>query len=453
MKKLNIVLIFVISVLVGAMSTQAKRYRANLQLTDYKNQILFLQKNLIDIAGVNYNQKNIQVLVSESQLEFLKANGFEPDLVIRLEIVDQEYKTPVEIASILKDYNSRYPNITNLVSIGKSLEGRDIWALNISDNANTIEVGEPAILFNGMHHAREVMTPEVPLDIIENLLSEYGHNEKLTNWVNAYSIWVVPMLNVDGNNKVWNEDVWWRKNTRNGHGVDINRNYPFSWGSCEGSSGSKNSDTYRGESPGSEPETQALMSLVEKVRPVFDISFHSYGELVLYPYGCEGKRVETAAVVEPLGQEMASLIDYTPGVPWEILYGVDGDDISWMYHDFQVIPYVIELNQDFQPNYAKTRDITVKKLRAAWNLLFERLSGPSLTGRILDSRGLKGTDVILKISGNGVNQDYRVNPDGTFHVILNPGEYNLVVQTPEKIYERDVIKIQTSPLRKDIELK
>ena len=141
----------------------------------------------------------------------------------------------------------------------------------ISDNPEVDEV-EPAILYNSMHHAREVMTPEIGIDMVEYLLTRYGSDEKVTKWVNENEIWVVPMLNVDGNNRVWSGDSMWRKNTRNSYGVDINRNYPHEWGACNGSSGSTWSQTYRG-SAASEPETRYLMGLVANIKPVFDISY------------------------------------------------------------------------------------------------------------------------------------------------------------------------------------
>ena len=93
----------------------------------------------------------------------------------------------------------------------------------------------------------------------------------------------------------------------------------------------------------SEPETRALMGLVTDIKPVFNISYHSYSELVLYPYGCPGEKTATHALVSSIGQKIGELLDYTPGTPWEILYGVDGGDVDWMYADEQVIPYVIEL--------------------------------------------------------------------------------------------------------------
>jgi hypothetical protein len=310
----------------------------------------------LDIAGVDRKLGLADLIVSDSEFRQLKKRGFDVKTVMTRSImrVDEEYKNSEEIVSILKEYHERFPEITKLEIIGYSGENRAIYALKISDNVEQHETNEPTILFNSMHHAREVMSPEIALDIIEFLLTNYQSNDQAKNWVNKNEIWVLPMLNVDGNNKVWNSDPWWRKNTSGGHGVDINRNYPYKWGSCNGSSDSKYSDTYRGPSAGSESETKAMMNFVAKIKPVFSISYHSYSELVIYPFGCEGSRTPNKEVVEGIGQEIGKKVDYEPGTAWELLYSVDGGDIDWLYAEQQVIPYVLEVNsraEGFQPDY------------------------------------------------------------------------------------------------------
>ena len=196
----------------------------------------------IDIAGVDSDRKIIDVLMTDYDYQNLTKKGF--DVIINeakgiSRGPDPEYKNPEEIERIVTEFADRFPHLTKKVSIGKSLEGRDIWAIKISDNPEVDENQEPKILFNSMHHAREVMTPEVSLDIIETLLNGYGGELNITNWVNSYEIWVIPMFNVDGNNKMWTVDSWWRKNARGGYGVDLNRNYPTGWNKCNGSSGRK----------------------------------------------------------------------------------------------------------------------------------------------------------------------------------------------------------------------
>lgn len=227
---------------------------------------------------------------------------------------DRAYKTPATVEAALRDYAQRFPRLVTLRSIGKSGEGRDIWAVKLTADGYADLITKPVVLFNAMHHAREVMSTEVALDTIDYLLARYGKEEDATRWLDETEVWVLPMLNVDGNNRVWTQDAMWRKNTREGHGTDINRNYPFQWKACDGSSGDPGDETYRGTGPASEPETRAMMAFVTEIRPVFDISYHSYGEYVLYPYGCRGQRAD-AAEVEAIGKELAARLpsDAGPG--------------------------------------------------------------------------------------------------------------------------------------------
>jgi carboxypeptidase T len=359
---------------------------------------------------------------------------------------DRQYKTPEAVAAILKDFVDRFPRLATLRSIGKSTEGRDIWAVKLTAATSYVDlVTKPAVLFNAMHHAREVMSTEVALDTIDYLLTGYGHDERVTGWLDADEIWVLPMLNVDGNDKVWTTDAMWRKNTRDGYGVDINRNYSFQWGKCGGSSGSRGADDYRGPAAGSEPETQAMMAFVREIRPVFDISYHSYGEYVIYPYGCDGQRTPGARVVEAIGKEMAARIPsdsgrghYKPGTSWELLYAVDGSDIDWMYHDLQVLPYVIEVNSGFggggfQPDY-DVRDATVESVRNGWTYLLDRLDGPGIRGRVADHLGRPHGGGSIRI-GEAL---YDLKPDGSFHAVLDPGTYDVQVTVGARTLSRTV---------------
>lgn len=391
----------------------------------------FLKANEFDVTGVNYKTMEIEALLSPAELELIQSQ----DTLIKFSYPenlaaapDSEYKNPEEIEDFVRDIHARYPNITTVKSIGKTLEGRDILAIKISDNARAKEQ-EPAILVNAMHHAREVMTPEITTDMIEYLTSNYGSNSEVTSWVNSAEIWVIPMFNLDGNNKMWDGNSMWRKNTRDGHGVDLNRNYPAGWNSCSGSSGNTWAQDYRGTAPASEPETKAMMDFVASIKPVFNISYHSYSEIVIYPFGCRPKRTPSEEAVETIGAEIGKAIDYKPGTAWELLYNADGGDIDWMYMEHQVIPFVIEVNstwEGFHPGYKKWRDKTVQRNRPGWMHLLKKLQGPSLQGVIKN-----GEYDIIKISKAGetkVSQTYKINPDGSYYVILNPGKYDVIFE-------------------------
>jgi hypothetical protein len=404
----------------------------------------------IDIAGVDIKSKKIDVLLTDFDYTNLRNLGINVEIKETKGVTrgpDEEYKNPSEILQIMKKFSSVYPHLTKMVSIGKSLEGRDIWAMKISDNPELNESGEPAVLFNSMHHAREVMTPEVSLDIIEQLLENYGIETEVTEWVNSIEIWVIPMFNVDGNNKMWNHDSWWRKNTRGGYGVDLNRNYPTGWNKCKGSSGRRRSQTYRGESPGSEPETQAMMNFIENIRPVFDISYHAYSELVIYPFGCSPERTPTKDVVETIGKELATKLNYQAGTAWELLYNADGGDIDWMYDAFQVIPYVIELNsrkEGFHPKYNEWRDITVQRNRVGWQHLLNRVTQSGIRGQLTLKNKIIG-NYIIEISDDEnakVLSTYTGHKNsGMYHLVLNPGRYTLNFKLDGKLIKKEQIII------------
>lgn len=263
------------------------------------------------------------------------------------------------------------------------------------------------------------------------------------------------MFNVDGNNKMWNGNKWWRKNTRGGYGVDLNRNYPAGWKSCNGSSGSRYSQTYRGPSPASEPETQNMMDFVKRIRPVFNISYHSYSEIVIYPYGCSPKRTMNYEVVEGIGQEIGNLLNYKAGTSYELLYNTDGGDIDWMYDEYQVIPYVIEVNsrsEGFQPSYKKWRDKTVIRNREGWKLLLNKLNGPGVKG-IYSLAGEAFDDLSVEVlKGRNIILNYKVNTYGNYHLVLNPGEYTLIYKLNDEEVERRAVKVETKLKQVNIEL-
>jgi len=446
----GLAVVLVVTALLGlgqqAFAAPDKRMLIKIERSYYKAHYDEIHRAGLDVAGMNIPKGTVDLIVTSEGLETLRQMGItvpRNPAEFKMRDPDSQYKTPDSLAQTLASLQSTYPNIAKVISIGKSLQGRDIWAIRITKDIAQPDGTKPTILFNGMHHAREVMSTEVPLDIANYLLSNYGKDAKVTHWVDTDVTYVIPMFNVDGNNLVWTQDNMWRKNARGDYGVDINRNYPYQWNSCNGSSDNQGADDYRGPSAASEPETTVMMNFVTSIHPVFDISFHSYSEIVIYPYGC-GAHTETADVIEPLGQQMAALIPsdsgnghYTAGLAPDLLYPVDGADIDWMYHEAHVIPFVIEVNSDsqgFQPSYDDWRDKTVTKVRPAWQLLMDRLDHSAVRGFV---KGMKMTRV--SVQGATFSQTYPIHADGSYHAVVNPGDYQLTFSGPGlKSVERTV---------------
>lgn len=431
----------------NAVSRSAARTVVTVRLTDWSNQMQAITERELDVAGVDLNASEVDVVVDATETAWLESAGF---TIVREQAIPEGaapeagYKTPEAVKGLLQGYAERYPSLASMVSIGQSSQGRDIWALRIATGAH--DPNKPTVLFNGMHHARELMTAEVPLDTIETLLTGYGNDARVTHWVDGTEIWIIPMLNVDGNAQVWAGNAMWRKNARgcpetgactSGRGIDINRNYPYGWGSCRGSSSNPSADDYHGPSAGSEPETQAMMRFVEGVRPVFDISYHSYSELVLYPYGCSGHYAEDRALFEQLGGRMAASLPsdqgastYRHGTPWQLLYSADGGDMDWMYAQFAVTAFAIEVNgsrQGFRPSYTDWRTKTVTKLRSAWQLLLDRLDESGVRGFVHDSAGGAVVDARIDLVSSTTTWSRRINPDGSFHFVVPAGDYRIEI--------------------------
>lgn len=345
-----------------------------------------------DIGGVNHEERVVTVVLPERRLRSARAAGMRGIREIA-PVPDAQYKKPEDVEQFLKDTERNYPHLARVESIGRSIEGREIWAIELSSRFALPPVSErPAILIDAMHHAREVMTPEVALDIVDHLTRNFESDPRVQKWLTKFRVWVVPMVNPDGNQKVWSAASMWRKNTRGGHGVDVNRNYPHDWGSCNGSSSNKFDDTYRGSGPGSEPETTALTQLAERIRPRFNLSYHSFSEIVIYPYGCSPKQIPSPdkAVYQGIGRELASKLvrdsgsgSYRAGTSYELLYNVDGGSVDWMYAKLKTMSFVIEVNGDaqgFQPSYRQWRDITVQRQRAGWQYILDKMETAQLQG-------------------------------------------------------------------------
>jgi carboxypeptidase T len=260
------------------------------------------------------------------------------------------YHTYAEIESELQALANNHPAISRVTSIGKSLDQRELWAIKISDNVNQDEE-EPVVVFLGAHHAREWISVDVPFLIAKYLVENYTTDPSIAQLVNGSEIWIVPMVNPDGHQYSVMTDRLWRKNRRNNgdgsFGVDLNRNYGYQWGGL-GSSGDTFSEIYRGPAPFSEPETQALRTFLEQQAPKALISYHSYSQLVLYPWGYTNSPAPHKALLDSLAVAMAHKIrsvhgvNYTPGQS-STLYLASGDTTDWLYALLGTPSYTIEL--------------------------------------------------------------------------------------------------------------
>jgi len=258
-------------------------------------------------------------------------------------------ETEQELASI----EETYPNIAKVHVIGTSLEERNISAIKISDHVDS-EENEGEILFLGCHHAREWISVEVPLMLAKFLTDNYNTDPDIKALVDNSEIWIVPIVNPDGLDYSIYVYRYWRKNRRdNGdgtYGVDLNRNYAFKWGfDNQGSSPDSISQVFRGQSPFSEPETQAIHELVAKHDFKALVSYHNFSQVILYPWGYQEGPSPIDDLLNKLSQAMSKRIQavhgriYDYGRASSTLYFSNGDTTDWALGVYEIPSFTIEL--------------------------------------------------------------------------------------------------------------
>lgn len=248
------------------------------------------------------------------------------------------YHNLAEIEQYMQDLATAYPDLVDTFVVGNSLENRPIRGIRIH-NPNG-GAGNPDVLFHGAIHAREWITTMANTYIMDQLLAGYGNDPDLTALVNQLNFHIIPVMNVDGYSYSWTNDRMWRKNRRNNgssYGVDLNRNYSTGWGG-EGSSNRGSSETYRGTAPFSEPESRAMRDYQIGL-PNFQgfIDIHSYGQLILQPWGYTSQLPPDHSTFQTIGGNMETVMEslygksWTHGPTYTTIYPASGVTLDWAY--------------------------------------------------------------------------------------------------------------------------
>jgi hypothetical protein len=403
----------------------------------------------LDLAGRNALElpvREVEVIADDAELQRMTAAG----LRYRVEVRDLEktigdrlarYQMPMSLTpsvgqgamgghytlaqmeAILDEFARKHPAIcTQKVSLGKSHENRDIWMIKISDNVQ-VDENEPEVLYDALHHAREPLSMTTTLLFMDWLLSEYGKDPIATFIVDQRELYFVPCVNPDGyeynyrNNP--NGGGMWRKNRRsNGgsYGVDLNRNWPTGWNApYGGNSTNPSSDTYRGPSPLSEPETTALDNFIQSRKFVVGCSCHTYSDILLYPYGWIASGPTNEADYRKISDYATSQNNIPAGVTSNILYVAAGGALDHYHEQYKMFGFTPELGKSseggFWPNPTTQVDIANRNqhmfrsfaLVAGAYVEFDKVAaqeGPGGNSNQVIEPGERGTvDITLKNVG------------------------------------------------------
>lgn len=325
-----------------------------------------------------------------------------------------------------------YPDLVDWIDIGDSwnklngLTGADMYVLNIT-NQRTSDP-KPDLFVMSAIHAREIASAELNLRFAEYLLEQYNRDADVTWLLDSTEIHLLFYANPDGRMKIDTDQTiyeYWRKNTNQNYctderfwGADLNRNFSFQWNSWGGSSPNPCSDTYHGIGPASEPETQAIEAYLRSnfedqrgnaldepapsdAQGVF-LDLHSYGRLVLWPWGFVGAEAPNGRELKTLARKLAFYNQYEPIQAYD-LYTTDGTTDDFAYGELGIAAFTFEIGSNFYeqcsvfenfllPENLPALIYAAKAARAPYQVA----AGPDVVGLVLSANNvLQGSSVTI----------------------------------------------------------
>ncbi|GFG31000.1 hypothetical protein Cfor_07987 [Coptotermes formosanus] len=245
-----------------------------------------------------------------------------------------DYYTLEEIYAWLDSLVEEYPNAVTPVSLGRSYEGREIRGVKVS-----FRKGNRAVILEGGIHAREWIAPATVTYILNKLLT--SQDPVIADLAQSFDYYVFPSVNPDGYVYSHTTDRMWRKTRSQGgnrcYGADANRNFDFHWMEA-GASSSACSETYAGSSPFSEVEARLLSNFLTSISDEFDVylAFHSYSQLLMFPYGHNSDPVSNYDELLSLGRRAAAALAQNNGTEYDVgnihdtIYPTSGVSMDWV---------------------------------------------------------------------------------------------------------------------------
>ena len=283
------------------------------------------------------------------------------------------YRTVEETFSTAASLAANYPTLASWSDVGdswektQSLGGYDMQVLRLTNTA--VPGPKPIIFITSAIHAREYTTAELTTRLAEYLVTNYGIDADVTWILDYHEVHFMLQTNPDGRKQA-EAGILWRKNTNQNYcsptstnrGADLNRNFPYNWGCCGGSSTNQCDTTYRGASAASEPETQAVVNYIQSnfvdsrgpgdsaLAPLdtegIYLDIHSSGRLLLWPWGHTSSTAPNGPQLQTLGRKLAYFNGHTPQQSIG-LYPTDGTTTSFAYGDMGLAAFTYELGTQF----------------------------------------------------------------------------------------------------------
>uniref|UniRef100_A0A8C2YDQ6 Carboxypeptidase O n=2 Tax=Coturnix japonica TaxID=93934 RepID=A0A8C2YDQ6_COTJA len=236
--------------------------------------------------------------------------------------------------------------------LGETVENQTIYYLQISQPSDKTK---KIIWMDCGIHAREWISPAFCQWFVKEILQNYESDPKIKKFLENLDLYILPVLNIDGYIYSWETERLWRKNRSphmNGtcYGTDLNRNFNSSWGTV-GASYNCSSEIFCGTGPESEPETKAVVQLIERKKSdiLCFLTIHSYGQYILTPYGSTTEPPSNNEELMHVAQTAAAALAEKYGTSYQvgstslILYSNSGSSRDWAHMIGIPFSYTFEL--------------------------------------------------------------------------------------------------------------
>ncbi|KAH8304366.1 hypothetical protein KR059_007302 [Drosophila kikkawai] len=183
--------------------------------------------------------------------------------------LDFVYHDHEELTRFLRATSARYPNLTALYSIGKSIQGRDLWVMVVSSSPYEHMVGKPDVKYVGNIHGNEPVGREMLLHLIQYFVTSYSSDQYVKWLLDNTRIHILPTMNPDGYAVSKEGTCDGGQGRYNARGFDLNRNFP---------------DYFKQNNKRGQPETDAVKDWISKIQFVLSGSLHGGALVASYPY-------------------------------------------------------------------------------------------------------------------------------------------------------------------------
>lgn len=380
----------------------------------------------VDVDGVYGTWARVYVLPEE--LDKLRYLGLTATELPKAEIPAVEpdalnqYHTYETLTTDLQQIAAAYPGITRLVSLGKSVQGRDLWAMKITDDPS-VDEDEPEVRYIAAMHGDEVVGKEMCFDLIDLLTSQYGTDPRITSLVDSTEIWIVPSMNPDGTAL---------QQRYNANGYDLNRNFPDQWVDPN--------DTASGR----QPETQRVMTWALDRNFSLSANFHGGSVVANYPFDSTSNGVSTYALAPEDAAFVSLARTYADANPTMFASNSDpsfdrgicnGSDWYAIHGGMQDWAYVFRGGKELTLEISSIKWPNATNLPGFWTsnqesmLRYLERGQEGVRGIVRDAS--TGTPIRASVAVSGLAFPSWSDPAvGDFHRVLLPGRYDLTVSAP-----------------------